>query len=146
MDGILQFSFILQKYGSEFKKKVQQTSFSPAPTDTNNVAGQEDMLEELLAALIEWACHYGITVEMEDFLSMGVAMDDNNEPVPESVPTNNNNSEVVYNAWSGQQNYCAQEKGQAQPFSTRCSSNKSSTIWTSVANRVCQGCCASKDV
>jgi len=61
--------------------------------------------EELPAALIELA-ECGITMEMADLLGMGLTMDNDKEPVPDNVSTNNNDSEVVYNAWSGQQNIC----------------------------------------
>ena len=40
------------------------------------------------------------------FVGMGLTMDNDKEPVPDKVSTNNNDSEVVYNAWSGQQNIC----------------------------------------
>jgi len=69
------------------------------------VEGQEDGQEELPAALIEHA-KCGVTVEMQNLLGMGKTMDDNKKPVPENVPTNNNDSEVVYKTRGGQQNIC----------------------------------------
>jgi len=71
------------------------------------VEEQEDVQEELPAAFIEHAERGTVTtMQTEDLRGMGLTIDDDEDPVPENIPTNNNVSEVVYDGWSVKQNIC----------------------------------------
>jgi len=105
MDG----DSLIDLYATKRWFKIQEEGpadfFFTQPRPTVNAEVPEEEEEEMPAAILEQAKRGGM-LEVEDYLGMGLAVDDDKEPAPENVPTNTNHGEVAYNGWAGHQTIC----------------------------------------
>jgi len=105
MDGDSPIELYATKRWFKIQEEGPADFFFTQPAATANTEVPEEEEQEMPAAILEQA-ERGGTLEVEDYLGMGLTVDNDKEPAPENVPTNTDRSEVAYDGWAGHQAIC----------------------------------------
>jgi len=105
MDGDSPIELYATKQWFKIQEEGPVDFFFTQPRATVNVEVPEAEEEEMLASILEQA-EWGGMLEVQDYLGMGLTVDDDKEPAPENLPTNTNHGEVAYDGWAGHQTIC----------------------------------------